>query len=717
MNKTTFYIPTMDCPAEEKLIREKLRSVTNIKQLEFNLIQQELIVTHQTSDVSDIQQALTSLGLDIQIKNNSYTNKQLNLLQAHVTAKDWMIITISGLLAFTAEVIAFTTRTENSLLIIVLALASMLVGGRVTFLKGVRAVQYFILNINFLMTIAVLGAVIIGEWPEAAMVTFLFGLAETIESYSLDKARQAIQRLIEIAPDVATVQTEEGSWEVKSVQEIQINDIVWVKPGERIPLDGIVLKGRTSVNQAPITGESIPVEKNKGDIVFAGSINERGSFEFKVTSQTNETLLAKIIRAVQQAQSERAPTQRFVDQFAKYYTPTIVITAILIAFLPTFIWQAPFYPWFYKALVLLVIACPCALVISTPITVVSGLAAAAKHGILIKGGTYLEIGSHLKAIAFDKTGTLTHGKPKATDVISITKNSKYDVLQLAASLEVNSEHPIASAIIQHWQSSNQSSNLLAIHEYETIPGRGLVGIIDGEHYFLGNHRFAEENNVCNTHVESILHRLEQQGKTTIVLGTKHEVLAILAVADTLRETSIQAIQSLHQLGIKIAMITGDNPTTAQAIAGKLSIDDIQANLLPEDKLIAMDELLKKYNKVGMVGDGINDAPALAKATIGFAMGHSGTDVALETADVALMEDNLNKLPFFIHLSRRVWHKLVQNITLSIGIKIIFFALALSGLASLWMAILADMGASLIVVLNGLRLLNFSYIRQDESVHK
>lgn len=717
MHKTTFYIPTMDCPAEEKLIREKLRSVTNIKQLEFNLIQQELIVTHQTSDVSDIQQTLTSLGLDVQIKNGSYTSKQLNLLQAHVTAKDWMIITISGLLAFTAEIIAFTTRVENSLLIIVLALASMLVGGRVTFLKGLRAIRYFILNINFLMTIAVLGAVIIGEWPEAAMVTFLFGLAETIESYSLDKARQAIQRLIEIAPDVATVQIGKGSWEVKAVQKIQINDIVWVKPGERIPLDGIVLKGCTSVNQAPITGESIPVEKNKGDTIFAGSINERGSFEFKVTSQKNETLLAKIIRAVQQAQSERAPTQRFVDQFAKYYTPTMVITAILIAFLPTLIWQVPFYPWFYKALVLLVIACPCALVISTPVTIVSGLAAAAKHGILIKGGTYLEQGSKLKAIAFDKTGTLTHGKPKVTDVISITKNSKYDILQLAASLETNSEHPIANAIIQHWKTSNPSNDLLTIHEYETIPGRGLVGNIDDQRYFLGNHRFAEENNVCNTEVESILHQLEQQGKTTIVLATQHEVLAIFAVADTLRETSIQAIQSLHQLGIKIAMITGDNPTTAQAIAEKLSIDDIQANLLPEDKLTAMDELLKKYNKVGMVGDGINDAPALAKATIGFAMGHSGTDVALETADVALMEDNLNKLSFFIHLSRRVWHKLIQNITLSIGIKIIFFALALWGLASLWMAILADMGASLLVVLNGLRLLNFSYIRQDESVHK
>jgi Cd2+/Zn2+-exporting ATPase len=707
MNKTTFYIPTMDCPAEEKLIREKLQSVTNVKQLEFNLIQQELIVTHQTSDVSDIQNALTSLGLNVQIKNGSYTSKQLNLLQAHVTTKDWMIIILSGLLAFTAEIIAFTTRAEDSLLIIVLALASMLVGGRITFLKGLRAIRYFILNINFLMTIAVLGAVIIGEWPEAAMVTFLFGLAETIESYSLDKARQAIQRLIEIAPDVATVQTGKGSWEVKSVQEIQINDIVWVKPGERIPLDGIVLKGHTSVNQAPITGESIPVEKNKGDSVFAASINERGSFEFKVTSQKNETLLAKIIRAVQQAQGERAPTQRFVDQFAKYYTPTMVIIAILIAFLPTLIWQAPFYPWFYKALVLLVIACPCALVISTPVTVVSGLAAAAKHGILIKGGTYLEQGSHLKAIAFDKTGTLTHGKPKVTDLISVTKAPKYDVLQLAASLEANSEHPIANAIIQHWKNLNPLSDLLTIHEYETVPGRGLVGIIDGQRYFLGNHRFAEENNVCDTQVESILHQLEQQGKTTIVLGTKHEVLAIFAVADTLRETSIQAIQALHQLGIKIAMITGDNPTTAKAIAEKLSIDDIQANLLPEDKLTAIDTLLKKYNKVGMVGDGINDAPALAKSTIGFAMGHSGTDVALETADVALMEDNLNKLPFFVHLSRRVWHKLVQNITLSIGIKVIFFALALWGLASLWMAILADMGASLIVVLNGLRLLNFS----------
>jgi Cd2+/Zn2+-exporting ATPase len=642
-----------------------------------------------------------------QIKNGSYTNKQLKLLQPHVTTKDWMIIGSSGVLAATAEIIALTTQTENSSLIIALAIASMVVGGRETFIKGLRAVQNFILNINFLMTIAILGAVLIGEWPEAAMVTFLFGLAETIESYSLDRARQAIQRLMEISPDVANVQTEKGRWQVKSVQEIQVNDVVWVKPGERIPLDGIVVKGRTSINQAPITGESIPVEKNIGDEVFAGTLNERGSFEFKVTTLTNETLLAKIIRAVQQAQSERAPTQRFVDQFAKYYTPTMVILAILIAILPTLIWQDPFYPWFYKALVLLVIACPCALVISTPVTIVSGLAAAAKHGILIKGGVYLEQGSHLKAIAFDKTGTLTEGKPKVTDVINRSKNSDHDILKLSASLEVHSEHPIANAILEHWQILGSLSDLFNVHEYETIAGRGLVGVIDGKHYFLGNHRFAEENNACSNEVESILNQLEQQGKTTLVLGTQHEVLAIFAVADTLRESSYKAVQALHKLKIKIAMITGDNPTTAHAIGQKLSIDDIQANLLPEEKLSAIDILLRKYNMVGMVGDGINDAPALAKASIGFAMGHSGTDVALETADVVLMDDNFDKLPFFMYLSRRVRHKLIQNIVLSIGIKIVFFVLALWGLASLWMAILADMGASLIVVINGLSLLNFS----------
>jgi Cd2+/Zn2+-exporting ATPase len=528
-----------------------------------------------------------------------------------------------------------------------------------------------------------------------------------IEGYSFDKARNAIRRLMEITPDVAVVKTQNGDWQVKPIQDIQLNDIILIKPGERIPLDGVIIKGKSSVNQAPITGESIPVEKKEDDTVFAGSINERGSFEFKVTVHKNETLVAKIIRAVQQAQIDRAPTQRFVDTFAKYYTPTMVLIAILMATIPTLVIGEPFYPWFYKSLVLLVIACPCALVISTPVTIVSGLTAAAKAGVLIKGGTYLENGHKLNAIAFDKTGTLTQGRPLVTDIITTSELTENEVLKLAASLELSSEHPVAEAVLQKWNQLNPNEALLTVNEYETIPGCGVVGKIQNHIYFLGNHRFTEEKKVCNERIEGILHNLEQQGKTVIVLGNQDKVLAVLAVMDTLRESSVEAIQSLHRLNIKTAMITGDNPTTAQTIAQYIGIDDVRANLLPQDKLTAIDDLLKKYDVIGMVGDGINDAPALAKASIGFAMGHGGTDIALETADVVLMEDNLNKLPFFIQLSRRTKYKLMENISISIGIKVVFFILTFLGLSTLWMAVFADMGASLIVVLNGLRLLGYS----------
>ncbi|MDX1901898.1 MAG: heavy metal translocating P-type ATPase [Gammaproteobacteria bacterium] len=707
MATVIFHIPQMDCPTEEKMIKNHLNSLPGILELDFNLIQQELKVTYQDVEIAAIQKALTSIGMKAEIKNGAYTAKSLELLQSNVNYRDWIILGISGVLAIVAEVFAYITHAENSPLIIMLALSSILIGGRSTVIKGIKAVRYFTLNMNFLMTIAIIGAMIIGEWPEAAMVTFLFALAEMIESYSLDKARHAIRQLMEITPDVATVKTSEGAWQVKAVNEIQLNNVIWVKPGERIPIDGIVTKGQSSVNQAPITGESIPVEKTEGDSVFAGSINERGSFEFKVTAEINETLISKIIKAVQQAQSERAPTQRFVDQFAKYYTPIMVILAILVATMPSLLFSAPFYPWFYKALVLLVIACPCALVISTPVTIVSGLAAGAKHGVLIKGGTYLELGHKIKAIAFDKTGTLTIGKPIVTDIVKISDISENTLLHLTASLESHSEHPVAEAILNKWKNLSAKENLLRVEKFETIPGRGIIGNIDGYLYFLGNHRFAEEKNVCNAKIESTLKQLEQEGKTTIVLGNQEKVLGILGVTDTLRETSAEAVNWLHKLGITTAMITGDNPTTAKAIAKMVGIDDVQANLLPQDKLAAMDILLKKYDAVGMVGDGINDAPALAKASIGFAMGHAGTDVALETADVALMEDNLTKLPFFIALSRRTWRKLVENISLSIGIKAIFFVLALFGFATLWMAVFADMGASLLVVFNGLRLLRFN----------
>ena len=705
MAKTTFIIPKMDCPTEEKLIRSKLQSLDGVNQLEFNLIQQELTITYQGLDVETIQSNLHTIGMKAEVKSDSYTNKSIKLLQSNVSYKDWIILSISGIFAFLSEAIAYLSGNESSYLTIIFAALSIIIGGRQTFMKGLLAVRSFALNMNFLMTIAIVGAIVIGEWPEAAMVTFLFSLAEMIEVYSLDKARHAIKKLMEVTPDVATVKNNEGGWNVKTVEEIQLNDVIWVKPGERIPLDGKVIHGQSSVNQAPISGESFPVEKKIGDGVFAGSINERGSFEFKVTTHVNQTLIAKIIKAVHQAQSERAPTQRFVDQFAKYYTPAMVILAILIATMPTLLIGEPFYPWFYKALVLLVIACPCALVISTPVTIVSGLAAAAKHGILIKGGTYLELGHQLQAIAFDKTGTLTHGKPEVTDIIT-SDLSESESLNLAASLESHSEHPVADAITRKWKSYNDKQDQLSVSNYETIPGRGIVGTIGGHRYFLGNHRFAEEKGVCDQSTEANLKQLEKQGKTTIVLGNESKVLAIFAVTDTLRDTSVKAIKLLHQLNIKTVMITGDNPTTAHAIAATIGIDDVQASLLPEEKLFAIDTLLKKYHYVGMAGDGINDAPALAKASIGFAMGHGGTDIALETADVALMDDNLEKLPLFIKLSRRTWLKLIENISLSIGIKAIFLILAVFGYATLWMAVFADMGASLIVVINGLRLLRY-----------
>lgn len=703
MQKVILYIPKMDCAEEVNLIKNRLNSISEIKHLSFDLIQKELTITYESVSISSIQNILKNLGMNSFLKNSE---KQKTLNIPAVSVKDWLIIVLAGFLAVCAEIIAYATKEEQSALVIILAISSMLIGGRATFIKGLRSIRYFNLNMNFLMSIAIIGAISIGEWPEAAMVAFLFSLAELIEIYSLDRARHAISGLMEIAPDVGMVK-DKDDWVEKPVNEIKIGEIIGVRPGKRIPLDGVICKGETSINQAPITGESFPVIKKIGDSVFAGTINELGSIEIRVTVQAEDTLLSKIVRAVQQAQSERANTQRFVDVFAKYYTPSMVVIAIIIAAIPPWLLNADFLYWFYKALVLLVIACPCALVISTPVTIVSGLAAAAKHGLLIKGGLYLELGHKLKAIAFDKTGTLTIGKPVVTDFVIIdSSSSDKRIMQLIASLDIHSEHPVANAVINFWKEKYKESSLCSVESFEAIPGRGVTGIIDNNRYFLGNHRLAEDKGICNAQIEAHLEHLEKDAKTTIVLGTEHSVLAIVAVADVLREDSKNAIQMLHKIRLTTVMITGDNPVTAQAIARQLGIDDVKANLLPEDKLKTMDELLKKHSVVGMVGDGINDAPALAKATIGFAMGHGGTDIALETADIALMENNLNKIPFFVKLSKRTWTSLVENISLSIGIKIIFFILALFGLTTLWMAVFADMGASIIVVLNGLRLLRY-----------
>ena len=694
---TILYVAGLDCPSEEKLIRGQLESIPEVEQLTFNFITQEVTIHHHLKTPAPFLDKIQALGMKVTLK----TERDKEHLEEN-PHPSWWIMGIAGFLALMAEVIAYGLTDEQSPWVALLAIIAMALSGKTTFKKGWLAIRTKTLNISSLMLIAITGAVLIGEWPEAAMVTVLFALAERIEVYSLDKAREAIRKLMEIAPDKATVKTVAG-WRSMPVSQVSLGDVIRVKPGERIPLDGEIIIGKSSVNQAPITGESMPIDKKAGDTVYAGTLNEHGSFQFKVTVVAGDTVLAKIGQTIAKAQAERAPTQRFVDRFSHYYTPLMVLIAVLIAVIPPIIWGDAWSLWLYKALTLLVIACPCALVISTPVTVVSGLAAAAKHGILIKGGTYLEEGHRLKMIALDKTGTLTEGKPVVTKLIQINDQAKVNVLQLAASLDDHSEHPLAQAIVKEWQKQQPGETLLSVADFKTLPGRGVTGLIGNVRYFIGNHHLAEDNQVCSPTIESQLKALEQTGQTTIILSDSEQVLAIFAVADTLRTTSQLAIKALHQQGIKTCMLTGDNATTANAIAHQVGIDEVRANVLPADKLKAVDELITRYSAVGMVGDGINDAPALAKATIGFAMG-KGTDIALETADIAIMNDNLIKLPLFITLSRQTASVLFQNISVSIIVKVIFFGLALAGLATLWMAVFADMGASLVVVANGLRLL-------------
>ncbi len=711
---TTFFVAGLDCPSEEKLIRKQLEAISEIKQLDFNFIAEEVTVHHYLPTIEPIQKKIESLGMSVRSKDSTITEQGGKRFGFDAS---WGAIGLAGLFALFSELAAYYLATEQSIWVIVPALLAIVLSGPATIKKGWIALRTKAMNINSLMLIAITGAAFIGAWPEAAMVTVLFALAERIERYSLDKARQAIRSLMEIAPEVALVKGDNGQWHTLLVTEVQPGAVFRVKPGERIPLDGHLISGQSTVNQAPITGESMPVTKRVGDSVFAGTLNEHGSFEVQVSNASGDTLLAKIGKAIEQAQSERAPTQRFVDQFARYYTPIMVLIAVLIALIPPLVFGYPFYDWIYKALTLLVIACPCALVISTPVTVVSGLAAAAKSGILIKGGSYLENGYRLRLIALDKTGTLTEGKPVVTDFIVYDKNhTKNELLLLAASLDSHSEHPVAHALVAYWHQEQPDEVMLSIDQFSALPGRGVKGLVDQELYYVGNHQLAEDNEVCSLGVEQELKRLEEEGKTTVILSSSTQVLAIFAVADTLRVTSQKAIEALHQQGIKTAMLTGDNAITARAIAKLVGIDEVQANVLPTEKMKAISLLLKKYKAVGMVGDGINDAPALAAATISFAMG-KGTDTALETADVALMNDNLAMLPLYIHLSRKTYRILRQNISLSLIIKLVFFILALSGLATLWMAVFADMGASLIVVANGLRLLNAhkNYMKKNHLV--
>ncbi len=708
MTTTRFHVPAMDCATEKEVIANHLERMPDVKGLDFDILERVVSVTHTPGTEDAIEAALGAIQM--KPKRLVAGAPRAALVQTSPWTREVWLLIASGLAAAAAEIIAWTTDREDSVVVIALSVAAMLLGGPTTFKKGLVALRTLTLNINLLMLIAVTGAMIIGQWPEAAMVTFLFAVAELIESRSLDRARNAIRALMALAPETARV-NRDGRWLEVAANEVTLGTLVQVLPGERVPLDGRLEAGTTSIDQAPITGESIPVDKVVGDPVFAGTINGQGLIEVTVTAASGDTTLARIARTISAAQGQKAPTERFVDRFSKIYTPAVLVLAILLAVIPPLVTGDDFYPWVYKALVLLVIACPCALVISTPITVVSGLAAAAKMGILVKGGVHLEGAKDLRFLALDKTGTLTEGKPELTDVVPLGSN-RDELLQLAASLESTSTHPLAQAVARGW-----TGPLLPVRDVSNLVGRGLEGIVGDRPLAIGSHRFVEERGVCGPEVERELARLEADGKSVMIVWSGTTVLGVLGVADVIRETSVAAIADLHTLGIKVAMLTGDNPTTAAAVGRKVGIDEVDADLLPEHKLAIIERLLTTHGKVGMVGDGVNDAPALARASIGFAMGAAGTDTALETADVALMQDDLRGIPALVRLSRATGRTLVTNITLAIGIKAVFFVLALFGIATLWMAVFADLGASLIVAANGLRLLRFGTTVPAPADHK
>ena len=705
-----YRIPTMDCASEESEIRRALAGVAGLRSLGFQLAARTLSIDAPGAVMPQVLDAIRRAGFDPE----PITSGGPDTSHGHGAAsKALWSLALALTLAVAAELLAFLAPDTMIFKGAGMALAALAIwiSGFSVYSKGLAALRRRRLSINALMSVAVTGAFLIGQWPEAAMVMALYAIAELIEARAVDRARNAIKSLLDLTPDTAEVRQPDGSWQLVPATVVPLNVSIRVKPGARIPLDGLVTTGASAVNQASVTGESMPADKTPGDSVFAGTINVTGTLELRVTAAANNTLLARIIHAVEQAQGARAPTQQFVDRFAAVYTPVVFALAVAVAILTPWLMDWNWTQALYNALVLLVIACPCALVIATPVTVVSGLAAAARRGILIKGGVYLEGAHKLKVIALDKTGTITEGQPKlvATEVLP-SQVPEAQVLRWAADLAGHSDHPVSRAIAL---GIDQGNGQLA--GFTALPGRGVEARIDGNTLTLGNHRLMEERGLCNAGIEARLAVHEALGRTVTLLATNAQVLAIFAVADTIKDSSRQALAELHALGVASVMLTGDNTATAQTMAHQAGIDDARGNLLPEDKLAAIEDLQKRYGMTAMTGDGINDAPALARADIGIAMGAAGTDTAMEAADVVIMNDDLRRIPETIRLSLRTRAVLWQNIVLALGIKAVFLVLAVFGSASMWMAVFADMGASLIVVFNGLRLLRTSRIASGNTL--
>ncbi len=705
----------MDCAAEESEIRRAVEGISGIRALTFQLGQRSLALDAPGPALALAVAAIRKAGFDPQplAEGKPGAAPEHAADDGHDHGQDHAFgpagygrLGMALLLAIAAELVGYfapDTQIWKGAGLAVAAAAIWLAGFDV-YKKGLTALSRGRLNINALMTVAVTGAFAIGQWPEAAMVMALYAIAEAIEARAVDRARNAIKGLLEMAPEEAAVRQADGTWLTQPVASVALDAVLQVRPGERVPMDGVLTAGSTSINQAPVTGESIPVDKAVGDPVFAGTINDTGSFEFRVTALASNSTLARIIHAVEEAEGTRAPTQGFVDRFAAVYTPAVFVVALAVALLGPWLLDWTWMQSIYKALVLLVIACPCALVISTPVTIVSGLAAAARRGILIKGGVYLEGARNLKAIALDKTGTITEGKPKlvAWKVLDTAMAAGMDAAtaeHMAAVLAGHSDHPVSRAI-----AAGLKSNSVQAKDFKAIAGRGVQAEIGGKLWVLGNHRLIEERGQCSPALEAELLTHEEAGRTVSLLASDTGPVALFAVADTIKASSREAVAELKALGITPVMLTGDNQATATAIAHEAGIAEARGNLLPQDKLDAIKALQAKHGMTAMTGDGINDAPALAQSDIGVAMGAAGTDTAMEAADVVVMNDDLRRIAETVRLSKFTHAVLWQNIALALGIKAVFLVLAVFGNASMWMAVFADMGASLLVVVNGLRLL-------------
>ncbi|MEO2216293.1 heavy metal translocating P-type ATPase [Chromobacterium vaccinii] len=693
-NLSRLQIQAMDCPTEARLIEKALGGMSGVVALEFNFIERVLLLRHDLPHLDGVKSAIAKVGMQaVELDAGA----QAQAPQGHGRRANLLLIA-SGLAAAASEGIAWSLG-DGRLEVAALALASILLGGIPTLKKGWIALSTRTLNIHFLMSVAVIGAMLIGQWPEAAMVLFLFAIAERLEAMSLARAGEAVRALMALAPETAWVADGAG-WRETQAAEVAVGSRVRVRPGERVPLDGRIADGHSSFNEASITGESLPVDKGPQDAVFAGSINGSGVVEIETTAPASGSVLARIIATVRDAQASKAPTQRFIDRFASVYTPVVLVLALAFAVAAPLLGLMVWHQAIYSALVMLVIACPCALVIATPVTVVSALASAARHGLLVKGGAPLEMAARIDTVCLDKTGTLTLGEPRVTRVAALGGGDESTVLAMAAALDSHSTHPLAKAVLD--EAARRGIAVPAAEQVSELVGRGVRGRVDGRALQLGSRRLAEEQGALTPELAAELSRMAEAGEGALVLLDGERALGVLAVADQVRPEAAATIARLGEMGVRAVMLSGDSPQVAAAVAAQTGVSAAHGGLLPQDKLRFIEQL-QASGKVAMVGDGVNDAPALARADLGVAMGAAGSDSALETAGVALMDDKLSRLADLIAHARRTAAVLKVNIAIALGIKLVFFGLALAGVASLWMAVFADVGTSLIVIANGLRL--------------